>query len=751
MRLSLPRVHYSSNGHDDDSVLIVNDVPEQLSLMDGLLRKAGYSVLTAGDGLEAFEVARRERPDVVISDVSMPRINGIEFCRLIREDDDLRSIPILLVSAHRKDTDSVVEGLRSGADDYLEVPFDSTRLIAKVSRLLERSKLEASYRDLVEKASDIIFTQDMRGHLTSINSAGKRFLGHTQGHSVESSFGNKFNINLPRIAQLQDQERIEAGGEVYHQLKAPDAEGRERWLEIVTSAIKDRLGETIGFRAVARDITERKQIELALRESQERYRLLFDSTPQPILVYDEETHAVLAVNEAAINTYGYSQEEFLELRIDDIRSHEDVPSILINSPGPMGEPLISSPWRHQRKDKSAIYVEVISHALVFNDRNARLVIANDVSERKLLDEKQRSMHASLQHSALEWRQTFNAIDFPVLIVDLQGHVKRLNQAAEAIAGSGAEEIVGRNLAELGGSQLWMKASELIKAIQDNGGSIGAEIKDNSTGKTWAITLYLIHEFGSVGERAILIAQDITKRTELEASLRQGEMMALLGSLVAGVAHEVRNPLFGISSILDAFETRFSDRTDYLRYTNVLRDEVGRLTVLMEELLEYGRPFRGELYSGSVADVVTKSLRACSPAAETAKVELLNKICKELPDLMIDRRRLSKVFVNLIENAIQHSLADGVVSVDADEVVEGNQRWVDYAVRDCGPGVRSEDVPKIFEPFFSKRRGGTGLGLAIAQRIMSEHGGKLIADNNPQGGACMIARFPVPNLEETIDA
>lgn len=746
----MPRVHYFSNGHDDDSVLIVNDIPEQLSLMDGLLRKAGYSVLTAGDGLEALEVAKRERPDVVISDVSMPRINGIEFCRLIREDDDLRSIPILLVSAYRKDTDSVVEGLRSGADDYLEVPFDSARLIAKVSRLLERSKLEASYRDLVEKASDIIFTQDMSGRLTSINSAGKRFLGRTQGESIETCFADRIHINLPRIAQPADQERLRNGGEVYHQFEATNAEGRERWLEIVTSAIKDRLGEAIGFRAVARDISDRKQIELALRESEERYRLLFDSTPQPILVYDDETHAVLAVNGAAINTYGYSQEEFLAITIDDIRSDEELPALLIKSPGHTGEPLISSPWRHRRKDKSTIYVELISHALVFNGRNARLVIANDVSERKLLDEKQRSMHASLQQSAMEWRQTFNAIDFPVLIVDLRGRIKRLNQAAETIAGAGTGEIVGCDLSELGGGQPWEKASELIKAIQDNGGSSSAEVKDNLTGKMWAITLYLIHEFGSAGERAILIMQDITKRTELEASLRQGEMMALLGSLVAGVAHEARNPLFGISSILDAFETRFSDRTDYLRYTNVLRDEVGRLTVLMEELLEYGKPFRGELYPASVGDVVAKSLRACSPAAETAKVELLNKIYKELPDVMIDRRRLSKVFVNLIENAIQHSPAGGVVSIEANEVIDGNQRWIDCAVRDTGSGIHAEDVPKIFEPFFSKRRGGTGLGLAIAQRIMVEHSGKLIADNNPERGACMIARFPVPNLEETID-
>ena len=228
------------------------------------------------------------------------------------------------------------------------------------------------------------------------------------------------------------------------------------------------------------------------------------------------------------------------------------------------------------------------------------------------------------------------------------------------------------------------------------------------------------------------------------------MMSLLGSLVAGVAHEVRNPLFGISSILDAFETRFSDRTEYLRYTDVLRDEVGRLTVLMEELLEYGKPFKGDFYKLSVDDVIAKSLRSCLPAAEVAQVSLVNNITDPLPKLMVDRRRLSKVFVNLIENAIQHSPSGATVRVETCEVHEAMQSWIDCSVKDCGPGILEEDRSKIFEPFFSKRRGGTGLGLAIAERIMGEHGGKLIAGNNPEGGACMTARFPVPHQEEIVD-
>ena len=732
----------NSNGHDDNSVLIVNDEPDQLTLMGSLLHKAGYSVLTAEDGVEGLTLARRERPDLVISDVSMPRMDGLELCREIRADSELKTIPILLISARQRDTESAVAGLKAGADDYLEIPFDSARLVAKVSRLLERSRLEASYRDLVEQASDMIFTQDLSGRLTSMNLAGQKFLGRRTEEIIGNSFFAVFGIIPESNGFAGTLGRPQDAREFRHQFVARSASGEDRWLDLIVSPIKDKVDETVGFRGLARDVTERKHFEEALRDSEERYRLLFESTPQPIWVYNEETLMFLAVNEASTRTYGYTRDEFLSMTIDDIRPQEDIPTLMINV-ADANDLVISSPWRHKTKTGHTIYVEMSSHPVVFDGKNSRLVIVNDVTERKLLDEKQQRLHTSLQQSAMEWRQTFNAIDFPVLIVDLDGTVKRSNLAAEQIVGVDAEQILGKMVGELGENQPWKKAAELIESIRINQTPVAEEIKDEVTGKTWAITLYRVNEFGSVGERAILIAQDITKRAELEASLRQSEMMSLLGSLVAGVAHEVRNPLFGISSILDAFETRFSDRTEYLRYTNVLRDEIGRLTILMEELLEYGKPFRGELYLVSMEEMIARSVRACMPAAEVAQVNLDSRVEESLPKIRIDRRRLSKVFVNLIENAIQHSPQKGSVIIEANRIADGNHDWVQCAIRDSGAGISAEDMPKIFEPFFSKRRGGTGLGLAIAQRIMQEHEGKLIAGNNPEGGACMIARFPIP--------
>jgi PAS domain S-box-containing protein len=730
-----------SNGHEENSVLIVNDEPDQLTLMGNLLRKAGYAVITAEDGLEGLTLARQEHPDLVISDVSMPRMNGLAFCREIRADLELKTVPILLVTALQKDTESAVAGLQAGADDYLEFPFDSARLVAKVSRLLERSRLEASYRDLVEQASDMIFTQDLTGKLTSINLAGQKFLGRKPEEIIGNSFFSIFGVIPESNGFGGSLGRSRETGEFQHQFVARSSGGEDRWLDLIVSPIKDKLNETVGFRGLARDITERKRFEEALRDSEERYRLLFESTPQPIWVYNEDTLAFLAVNEAATRTYGYSRDEFLSMTINDIRPSEDIPTLMIkNDPNDL---VISSPWRHRTRTGATLYVEMSSHPVVFDGKNSKLVIVNDVTERKLLDEKQQRLHASLQQSAMEWRQTFNAIDFPVLIVDLAGSIKRSNQAAEQIVGISAEEILGKTVGELGSHQPWKKSVELIESIRENPAPAAEEIKCEVTGKTWAITLYHVNEFGSAGERTILIAQDITKRAELEASLRQSEMMSLLGSLVAGVAHEVRNPLFGISSILDAFETRFADRTEYLRYTNVLRDEIGRLTILMEELLEYGKPFRGELYLVSMEEMVARSVRACMPAADVAQVTLESNVEDSLPKIRIDRRRLSKVFVNLIENAIQHSPQKSTVRIEAHRINDGNHGWVECAIRDSGNGIAAEDMPKIFEPFFSKRRGGTGLGLAIAQRIMQEHGAKLIAGNNPEGGACMIARFPIP--------
>lgn len=237
------------------------------------------------------------------------------------------------------------------------------------------------------------------------------------------------------------------------------------------------------------------------------------------------------------------------------------------------------------------------------------------------------------------------------------------------------------------------------------------------------------------------AQDEQARLQME--LRRNEVMAAMGSIVAGVSHEVRNPLFGISAVVDALEARFvrfGAQAEYQRHLTVLRGELNRLTRLMQELLEYGKPGAMELAPGSIATEIAEAIHACAPLAERLRVRVTSRVGVDIAAVRMDRARLTQVFQNLLENALQHSPPETavIIEVGADPAESG---WIACAIKDAGPGFQPEDLPRIFEPFFTRRRGGTGLGLSIVQRIVEGHGGKISVANRSEGGAVVTVRLP----------
>lgn len=219
-------------------------------------------------------------------------------------------------------------------------------------------------------------------------------------------------------------------------------------------------------------------------------------------------------------------------------------------------------------------------------------------------------------------------------------------------------------------------------------------------------------------------------------------MSAMGALTAGVAHEVRNPLFAISSTLDAMDARFGGRGEHQRYIDVLRSEVNRMTKLMGDLLEYGKPTALDLAPGSVGDLIAQAMIACTPITKGSGVTITHDKRADLPLILCDHRRLVQAFQNLLENAVHFSPRGGLVTIAAETVCHAGKTWVECAVRDCGLGFKTEDIPHVFEPFFTRRRGGTGLGLAIVLRIVEAHGGSIAVTNRVEGGAIVIVRLPI---------
>jgi len=245
-------------------------------------------------------------------------------------------------------------------------------------------------------------------------------------------------------------------------------------------------------------------------------------------------------------------------------------------------------------------------------------------------------------------------------------------------------------------------------------------------------------------RVILVARDITRRREIEEKLRIHERMSTIGSLVAGVAHEVRNPLFGISAAIDAFDAEFGMKEETSEYIATLRRDVTRLTRLMNELLEYGSPHQLNRHPQPVEPVISETLRVCTARARDRGISLVARIRADLPPVPMDADRMLQVLKNIVENALEFAGENGSVVVDARAEDHGAPALV-LSVIDSGPGFRPEDLPHVFEPFFTRRRGGSGLGLAIVEKIVADHGGHLAAENVAGGGARVEIRLP---LEES---
>src|SRR6266849_8616314 len=247
----------SISSSDRGRILVVDDDQKILDLLVELLEQEGYEVSAAKDGAEAFQLALSFEPDVVISDVVMPVVDGLELCRRLKDDPRTANLPVLLISGTRQSREDGIQGLYAGADDYLEIPFRHEELLVKVARLVERHRIEKHYREIVEQAADIIYTRDMDGRITSINEAGARFFGKAPFELI----GQPLSLLVgPETAgrDIAEMKTVKSFEPVRFTNCVKNALGEPRYLEGIVTLERDAQGEFLGVRGVVRDVTEQQ-------------------------------------------------------------------------------------------------------------------------------------------------------------------------------------------------------------------------------------------------------------------------------------------------------------------------------------------------------------------------------------------------------------------------------------------------------------------------------------------------------------
>ena len=626
---------------------------------------------------------------------------------------------------------------------FIAVAQDNSERRMALDALHEK---DAQYRRVLENIHDVVFAGEvherpLRTPLTFVSARVESVIGVPTAELLAMPAGWPPLLH-PEDAALvaSTAERAFTDGQPVtrrYRVRNPSL-GEYRWLEDNLVPQLDERGRAVAFFGTARDVTLSVTAEQEIQASEERYRLLFDSNPQPMWVYDAESLGFLAVNATAVRTYGYARQEFLGMTIRDIRPAEDVPR-LETFAHDLGSGLVqSSGWRHLKKDGGLIDVEISSHEITFGGRRARLVVVQDVTKRRAAELEQSRLQAALEAAAAQWQRTFDAMTEAVVIVDSHGLVQRLNRSAVAVARYAG--CLGLPLAQLGPGEPWATAAVLAADVARGANAAPCRVCGEPDGAWWdlsATPLPAGEQEGSV----IVVARDVTQMVELQESVRRSEKMGAMGALVAGVAHEVRNPLFAISANLDALEVTPVD-DEVAAVLAAVRDEVSRLGALMKGLIEYGKPADLTLGEGSLDVPITLALQSSAGLAAAAGVAVSSHVAPGAWLLRMNCARLAQVFDNLLRNAIQHSPRGSAVSVRAEGFRHLGRAWVRCLVADEGPGFRPEDLARVFEPFFSRRQGGTGLGLAIVQRVVvEEHRGRIAACNGDARGALVVVELP----------
>jgi signal transduction histidine kinase len=232
---------------------------------------------------------------------------------------------------------------------------------------------------------------------------------------------------------------------------------------------------------------------------------------------------------------------------------------------------------------------------------------------------------------------------------------------------------------------------------------------------------------------------------MEQELQLSQRMKVLGQLASGVAHEVRNPLNAILAISEALSLDLGESPEHSEYIEQIRTQVKRLSKLMQDLLDLGKPIlETSMQKESLVGICSSALDIWTGSAshEGRRVRFEKPEKDDGLFVLGDSSRLQQVLVNLLENAAQHSPDGGEISL----AVSGPVRdMLTVRVTDPGEGMKPENLDKVFEPFYTTRKGGTGLGLSIVRHIVETHGGRVSIENNDPPPGCTVT-IALPAVE-----
>jgi len=614
---------------------------------------------------------------------------------------------------------------------------------------------EGWFRALVEDSSDGIALIDREGRITYESPSATGILGYTPEERLGQSALEMIHpddVDTARQAFLDC--AALPGARVVAEFRARHRDHSWRFLEAIgVNHFEDPLVGALV--ATYRDITERKLAERRLRESEERYRSLFESNPSPMFLYDVQTLRFLAVNDAAVDNYGYSREEFLAMTIREIRPPEDVPLLLHRLKSlPPGRHR-DGPFRHRRKDGTIFDVETFADTISLEGWIARVVLVNDITEQKRGAE-------ALAKSEERYRRFFEEDLAGVVITTPEGALVDCNLAFARILGfADVDQAKAHDLRTfyLDAENRELLLERVNKERQAEIYEVEARSRD---GLRINLTVKAVGSFDENGELRELKSYlfDVTERKKLEEQLRQSQKIEAVGRLAGGIAHDFNNLLTAILGYSSLMLKRMGERDPLRRNLLEIRKAGDRAASLTHQLLAFSRK---QVLLPEILDLntVVSGLDGMLRRLIGEDIDLVTILHPGLGKVRADPGQMEQVIVNLAVNARDAMPLGGKLTIEAQNIILDDSfvhehvgaqpgPYVILSVRDTGAGMDRETREHIFEPFFTTKGPGkgTGLGLATVYGIVKQSGGYIAVSSEPGRGTSFEVYLPrVPAGDE----
>ncbi len=495
----------------------------------------------------------------------------------------------------------------------------------------------------------------------------------------------------------------------------------------------------------------------ALKASELRYRRLFESAKDGILILDAVSGQIVDVNPFLVGLLGYSKEDFMGKELWEIGVFKDI----VASKAAFVELQWEGYIRYEdlpleTKGGLVKQVEFVSNGYLAGENRVIQCNIRDISERKRAEGQLRLQSAALESAA-------NAM----VITDETGKINWVNAAFTKTTGYSREEVLGKNPRLLkSGKQDAVFYKEMWDTILSGKiwrNTIINRCKDG-TSIHEDLTITPIRNTAGVITHFIGIKQDITQRKQAEAVLEetnrklkatlnqlsattqqllQASKLATMGELAASIAHELNNPLATVGLHAETLLMQIPEDDQKRHSLEVITQEVDRMAALVSNLLQFSHRSHRQVSTVDPREEVANSVEFVHYHLRARKTDVVRDFANPLPTIQADRQQLRQVFLNLLTNASDAMPAGGKLTVRAAPGLLGDAEAVAIEFADTGEGISAENLEKIWDPFFTtKPEGkGTGLGLAICRRIVEEHGGTISIQS--QAGYGTTVRIVLP--------